>query len=153
MKVVVKKETYTHTSSSGLIYGFWAIARPMTATWGSGQVWKRICDIFGKPDVAFGKTDGIPDGVQAVDRKNGYEWSKMPFADNQFNFGYWDPPYDKLYKKEAIEIWRTCKKLIILHPHTYPTSWLVGAKRTGMVAVTMGPLKVIRSLQLFEKQP
>jgi hypothetical protein len=35
------------------------------------------------PDVAFGKTDGIPDHVLAIDCNNGYEWADLPFDDNQ----------------------------------------------------------------------
>ena len=123
----------------------------MTKTWGSGKVWERLCENVSTPDVAFGKTDGIPDGVQAIDQKNGYQWNDLPFEDNQFKFGYWDPPYDKLYRPECIEIWRTCRKLAILHTHVYPTSWMKNARRVGMVAVTMGPLKQIRVLQIFEK--
>ena len=123
----------------------------MTGKWGSGQVWGRICKSLGQPDVAFGKTDGIPNGVLVVDRNTGHEWIALPFEDNQFDFGYWDPPYDKLYKPECLEIWRTCRKLAILHTHVYPTSWMAGASRSGMIAVTMGPLKQIRILQIFEK--
>lgn len=144
-------ENYLHHTRKGYIYGFWAIPWPMTKTWGSGAVWERICQNFGSPDVAFGKTDGIPEGILAIDRNNGHEWAHLPFEDRQFVFGYWDPPYDKLYKTEAIEIWRTCQKLAILHTHIYPTSWFLDAKRTGGVAVTMGPLKQIRCLQLFER--
>ncbi len=133
-------------------FDFWACPRAMTKHWGSGQVFDRITKSFGLPDVAFGKTDGIPEGIKAVDKNNGYEWNDLPFKDNEFSFGYWDPPYDKMYKKETQEIWRCCKKLAILHTHIYPTSWLEDAKRVGMVAVTMGPLKQIRCLQVFQKQ-
>lgn len=142
---------YLHETETGFLYGFWAIPRPMTKGWGSGAVWKRICETIGTPDVAFGKTDGIPDGITAVDHNTGFEWARLPFADQQFDFGYWDPPYDKLYKPEALEIWRTCKRLAILHTYIYPTSWLKDAKRTGGIAITMGPLKTIRCLQIFER--
>jgi hypothetical protein len=123
----------------------------MTRHWGSGQVLDRVCQGFGVPDVAFGKTDGIPDYIKAVDRNNGYEWRSLPFGDDEFAFGYWDPPYDKLYKPEAQEIWRCCQRLAILHTHVYPTSWFARAKREAMVAVTMGPLKQVRCLQVFRK--
>ena len=126
----------------------------MTRKWGSGNVWSRICKSpFGIPDIVFGKTDGIPEDVLAIDRNINFEWKCMPFHRNEFVFGYWDPPYDKLYKKEAQEIWRVCKKLAILHPSVYPTSWFEGAIRVGMIPVTFGPLKVIRCLQVFEKIP
>src|SRR3990167_262443 len=130
-----------------IIFDFWACQRPLTHRWGSGQVFERLSKRFGRPDVAFGKTDGIPDGIFAIDRSNGYEWAQLPFDDNNFQFGYWDPPYDKLYKKEGQEIWRTIKRLAILHTHIWPRAWLVGAIREGMIAVTMGPMKQIRCLQ------
>jgi hypothetical protein len=111
-----------------------------------------VAEIGDTPDVAFGRTDNIPDGVTAIDRKTGYEWASMPkLKDDQFRFGYWDPPYDSLYKPEAQEIWRTCRKLAILHTHVYPRAWLEKAKRKGMYAVTMGPMKQMRCLQVFEK--
>ena len=142
-----------YLDNEGVEFGFWALSRPLTETWGSGDVWNRMCAELGEtPDVAFGRTDNIPEGVEAVDRKTDHEWAKMPeFKDNQFRFGYWDPPYDHLYKAEAIEIWRTCRKLAILHTHVYPRAWLVGAKRKGMYAITMGPMKQMRCLQVFEK--
>ena len=132
-------------------FDFWACQRPLTKKWGSGQVFNRISSTFGIPDCAFGKTDNIPDGIAFVDKSNGYEWSDLEFPDNHFEFGYWDPPYDKLYKKEGMEIWRCCKKLAILHTHIWPKAWLKDAIRIGMVAVTMGPMKQIRCLQVFEK--
>ena len=141
--------------SNGITFGFWATQRPMTKTWGSGQVFDRITETFGKPDVAFGKTDNIPDYLTYFDRSKGDDWIKIPVQDNEFNFGYWDPPYPPavktLMKKEGQEIWRVCKKLAILHTFVYPRAWFKDAKRIGMIAVTFGPLKVIRILQVFEK--
>lgn len=133
-------------------FDFWPLPRPMTKGWGSGEIFDRICKNVDRIDVAFGKTDGIPDSIKAIDLKTGYEWNKLPFIANFFDFGYWDPPYDKLYKKEGQEIWRVCKKLAILHTHVYPTSWFRKARRVRMVAVTFGPLKQIRILQVFEKE-
>lgn len=132
-------------------FGYWALPRPLTKTWGSGQVFRRICENEGAPDVAFGVTDGIPSDILGIDRKNGYEWAALPFKDNQFKFGYWDPPYDTMYKKEGLEIWRTCQQLAILHILIYPRSWFYDAIRIGMYAVTMGPMKKIRCLQVFRK--
>lgn len=146
-----------HKTSNGHLYHLWACPRPLTRHWGSGQVWKRICESLGMPDVAFGKTDGIPSDVLAIDRNNGYEWRDLPFDDNQFAFGYWDPPYEDengnhcLFRPECLEIWRTCRKLAILHTHVYPTSWMDGAKRVASIAVTFGPFKQVRLLQVFEK--
>jgi hypothetical protein len=149
--VTVRAPIPLHTTPSGYRYGFWAIGRPMTKAWGSGSVWARLGAAFGRPDVAFGKTDGIPDGVLSIDRNTGHEWARLPFEADRFAFGYWDPPYDKLYKPECREIWRCCRKLAILHTHCYPNSWMRGSRRVAGVAVTMGPLKQIRFLQIFEK--
>jgi hypothetical protein len=133
-------------------FNFWACQRPLTKKWGSGQVFSRIEKEIGKIDVAFGKTDNIPDGVKAIDLNTGYNWNKLPFKDNEFEFGYWDPPYDKMYKHEGMEIWRCCKRLAILHTYIFPRAWLKDAKREAMIAVTMGPLKQIRCLQVFKKE-
>jgi len=139
------------------IQDFWACQRPLTHKWGSGQVFGRITKVFGKPDVAFGKTDNIPMNVETIDSNEDvvpsycFDWKKLPFKDNYFKFGYWDPPYDHLYKKEGMEIWRTCRKLAILHTHMWPRAWLKDSKRIGIIAVTMGPMKQIRCLQVFEK--
>ena len=133
------------------ITGYWALPRPMTRKWGSGEVWNRICKNIAIPDVAFGKTDGIPDGILAVDLNTKYNWLDLPFEDNIFAFGYWDPPYDRLYKPEGVEIWRTCRMMAVLHEFVYPTSWFANAKRTHMYTVTFGPLKRVRALQVFTK--
>lgn len=138
-------------------FDFWACQRPLTKSWGSGQVFNRIMMHFERPDIVFGKTDGIPNYVMTVDKNEevdptfNCDWKKLPFKTNQFEFGYWDPPYDKLYKNEGKEIWRVCKKLAILHTLIFPISWLKDAKRVAMIAVTMGPMKRIRCLQVFEK--
>lgn len=148
---------------NGIKFGFWACQRPLTKTWGSGQVYRRLSLSFGPPDAAFGVQDNIPEGPAWIDRNTGYEWAKLPFPDNHFAFGYWDPPYYKLdkwgkatrkpslFKKEGQEIWRVCRRLAILHTHVWPRAWLRGAEREGMVAVTMGPMKVVRLLQVHRK--
>ncbi len=132
-------------------YDFWPIGRPYTKKWGSGSLFDRISRSFERPDVAFGKTDGIPDDLFYVDRSNGYEWSKLPFANNQFKFGYFDPPYDRLYRKETIEIWRCVERLAILHIYIIPHAWLQNSKREAMIAVTFGPKKQVRCLQVYRK--
>lgn len=138
---------------STIYFDFWACRRPLTSHWGSGDVFERIVANIGVPDAAFGKTDGIPEGITAIDRNTGYEWSSLPFEDNHFTFGYWDPPYDKLYKQEGKEIWRVCKRLAILHTYIWPRAWLKKSEREAMVAITMGPQKQIRCLQVFKKIP
>jgi len=137
---------------SDIIFDFWACQRPLTKKWGSGQVFSRIEKLLGRPDVAFGKTDGIPEGITAIDHNTGYEWRDLPFEDNHFKFGYWDPPYDKLYKPEGQEIWRTVRRIAILHTMIWPKAWLQGAIREAMIAVTFGPMKSIRCLQVFKKE-
>ena len=136
---------------SAIKFGYWACPRPMTSGWGSGQVFERLACEYGQPDVVFGKTDGIPSNNLVVDHNTGYEWRELPFADNHFTFGYWDPPYDHLYKHEGQEIWRVCQRLAILHTHIWPRAWLRGAEREAMVAVTFGPFKQIRCLQIHRK--
>ena len=136
---------------SKIIFDFWACQRPLTKRWGSGQVFNRIVENFGTPDVAFGKTDNIPDEVFYVDKSNDYEWKDLPFKDNQFKFGYWDPLYDHLYKKEGIEIWRCSQRIAILHTYIWPRAWLKDSIREAMVAITFGPMKQIRCLQVFKK--
>lgn len=148
-------------------FGFWACTRPRTVGWGSGEMFSRIEAQFGRPDAAFGVTDGIPIAelfpVMLIDRRFGLEWATLPLVDNEYAFGYWDPPYHnekvrgpgnraKLFKREAQEIWRVCQRLAILHTHVYPRSWFAGATREAMVAVTMGPLKQVRMLQIFRKE-
>jgi hypothetical protein len=130
---------------------FWACARPRTKHLGSGQVWGRICNEYGPPDAAFGKTDGIPEGIVYYDFSNGYDWKDLPLPDNAHQFGFWDPLYEKMYRPEAMEIWRVCRRLAVLHPLIYPTSWFAGGRREVMVAVTFGPFKMIRCLQIFTK--
>jgi len=136
---------------NGIFQAVWSCQRPRTHGWGSGEVWNRIIKHLGRPDVAFGKTDGIPDDVLAIDHNTGYEWANLPFSDNYFEFGYWDPPYDRLYKHEGQEIWRVCRRLAILHTHIWPISWLKDAEREAVIAITMGPMKRIRCLQVFKK--
>jgi hypothetical protein len=138
----------------GVTFDFWPLPRPMTGHWGNGpRFWERLCETFESPDVVFGSTDGIPDGPTIVDLNTGYDWLNLPFSENQFEFGYWDPPYDRLYKPESVDIWKSVKALAIYHTHVYPTSWFPRATRVGMIATTMGPLKAIRLLQVFEKSP
>ena len=56
----------------------------------------RLGGLFGVPDVAFGKTDNIPESqwfgedqsTFFVDRNNGYEWANLPFKDNQFDYTF-----------------------------------------------------------------
>ena len=141
----------------------WALPRMMTKKWGSGDaLWNRMIPVIGEPDVAFGGTDGIPEGVLVVDLNTDYDWNDLPFKDDEFELGYWDPPYeytvDKdgmlhcgMYKPELKEIWRCCKRLAVLHTMSYPTSWFERGRRTHHIFLSFGPLKAHRALQVFEK--
>lgn len=142
-------------ASGRVKFDFWPCMRQMTHRWGCSQVLSRLIESVGKPDICFGKTDGIPSDIPTVDRNpdvnptHCLDWKDLPFNENQFNFGFWDPPYDKLYMKELREIWRVCKRLAILHQLVYQKPH--NAKRTHMIAVTTGPRMRIRCLQVFEK--
>ncbi len=157
---------------SDVYFDFWACQRPLTSHWGSGQVLGRIQRTFGKPDAAFGKQDNVGGGLLTVDLDPTHrptvlaDWHALPFIDNAFRFSYWDPPYYKpngkggvtlephLYKKEGQEIWRVSERLAILHTHVWPRAWLdavAPSVREAMVAITMGPMKATRMLQVFRK--
>jgi hypothetical protein len=117
----------------------------------------RISKAFGIPDAAFGARDTVEGTWQTIDidLRNKpticADWEALPFAENTFTFGYWDPPYDHLYKTEGKEIWRVCRKMAVLHTHVYPTSWFHHANRVAHIGVSMGPLKQMRAVQVFEK--
>ena len=143
-------------NASGKVkFDFWPCMRQMTKHWGCNQILKRLAENVGRPDICFGKTDGIPDGIITVDKDPSVnpthclDWKDLPFDDNQFDFGFWDPPYDKLYLPELREIWRVCKRLAILHQLVYLAP--KDGKRTHMIAVTTGPRMRIRCLQIFRK--
>ena len=146
----------------------WACPRPLTRHWGSGTLFDRIAEHYGKPDIVFGKQDQIPDGIPTVDidpKVNPsylLDWAKMDcFKDGQFKFGYWDPPYlAKIDDKEGVhynrlepcyrEIARVCSwRLAILHPLLYPKP--DHYHRIAVIAITYGPNKVIRCLQVFQR--
>jgi len=141
---------------NGKFYGLWILQREFTKHWGCSNLLKRVIDNFGKPDICFGKTDGIPNDIKTVDINKEsnptfcFDWKDMDFKDNQFNFGFWDPPYDKMYMPEYREIWRVCKKLAVLHIFCYPSLPL--QKQIATVGVIYGPMKQIRLLGIFQKE-
>lgn len=144
-------------NASGRVkFDFWPCMRQMTRRWGCNQILQRLIENVGKPDICFGKTDGIPSNIITVDNDPAVnpthciDWKDLPFKNDQFEFGFWDPPYDKLYMPEYREIWRICKRLAILHQLIYLA--LKDGKRTHMIAVTTGPRMRIRCLQVFQKQ-
>jgi hypothetical protein len=153
--MVVKIDEEGMPSQQIVYQDFWACPRQITLKWGCKDIITRMVDLIDTPDVCFGKTDGIPEGIPTVDinpdSKPTYlcNWQKMPFEDNQFNFGFWDPPYNKIYKKSYKEIWRCCKTLAVLHQIIVPMP--VNSTRTHMIAITTGPMQRIRCLQVFKK--
>lgn len=145
--------------------GLWALPRPLTSHWGSGMVLKKIENLWGKCDVIFGKQDQV-DGLTididpATNPSIVANWENLPFSDNHFSIVYWDPPYlgyigedgDVHYsrlQKSFDEICRViAERIFILSPLIYPCP--LGFKREAVIAITMGPNKIIRSLQCFTR--
>ena len=156
----------TLVTPNGLYAGLWALPRPMTKHWGSGAVPSRIESVWGKIDIVFGMQDQVDDYFTvdcdaAVQPALVANWNNMPFMDKQFGMGYWDPPYlayiddemgahYRLLFPELREILRVCsQRLFILHPMVYPTP--KGWRRICMIAITMGPRKIVRMVQGFER--
>ncbi len=158
----------TVITPNGLLSGLWALPRPLTRHWGSGNVFARICQIWGEPDVVFGKQDQVEGVSVTVDKDVTCnpsvvaDWSSMPmFADRQFKLGYWDPPYlgeigedgDVHYKRMDPCLREICRviggRLFIYSPLVYPCP--DGFHRIAVIATTMGPNKIVRALQGFER--
>lgn len=153
----------TITTPNNLLSGLWALPRPTTHHWGSGLVIDRIEKVWGKPDICFGKQDQVNgftvDLSIEVSPSITANWNALPFCDNSFRFGYWDPPYlgrigndgDVHYKRLDDCLSEMCRilsnRIVILSPLIYPCpkKW----KRDAVIAITMGPNKVIRCLQSF----
>ncbi len=86
----------------------------------------------------------------------------MPFENGRFSQGYWDPPYlgrvgedgDVHYSRLDASLREICRvlsrRLLILSPLIYPSP--DGFRRSAVIAVTMGPNKVIRCLQAFDRE-
>jgi hypothetical protein len=156
----------TVITPNGLYAGLWALPRPQTQHWGSGLLLPRIEGVWGAVDIVFGKQDGvygfsIDNDIQTTPSVCA-NWQRLPFRDGQFRSGYWDPPYlgyigddgDVHYSRLQAcfeEILRVLnKRVFILSPLVYPCP--DGWKREAVIAITMGPNKVIRALQAFERK-
>ena len=157
----------TFLTPSGKVYsGLWALPRPLTRHWGSGKLQERLEQIWGKCSVIFGKQDQVYGLSIDIDESTHptvvADWAALPFADNTFKSGFWDPPYfghigrdgDVHYsrlescRKEICRV-LSCR-LFILSPLIYPC--MLGWKRVAVIAVTFGPNKIIRCLQGFERE-
>lgn len=149
---------------NGLVSGLWALPRPLTAHWGQGaELVARMECLWGGFDISFGKQDTIGgvtvDSDASVRPSVVADWSALPFADRSFASGYWDPPYlgsvgddgDVHYNRMdpcLREIVRVLDvRLVVLSPLVYPCP--DGWSREAVIAVTMGPNKVIRAVQSF----
>ena len=153
-------------TARGIYGGLWALPRPLTSHWGQGrELIERLERIFGHVEVAFGKQDQIAgftvDRDESVAPSVVADWSAMPFRDEAFGHGYWDPPYlgrvgergDVHYNRLdgcLREIGRVLSwRLSILAPLIYPCPQ--GWTRRAVIGVTYGPNKVIRALQVFDR--
>jgi len=129
----------------------WATPRPRTHHWGCGELITQLEAKFGSFDVFFGKTDGVfglsIDHNRDVKPTILTHWKSLPFRDNSFSFGFWDPPYDHLYRVELKEICRVCQRLALLHEYVQPI--VKGWKREAVLGITMGPNRRIRCLQVW----
>lgn len=136
----------------------WACPRQMTSHWGCPSILERIIKNFGKPDVCFGKTDGLPEGVDTVDIDPNVnptivaDWKHIPVKDGKWKYGFWDPPYDKRYEPELKEILRTLSnRIIILHQIMYPGTSLEGWKKFAIIGISTGPNMRMRALQVYDR--
>ena len=154
----------TLVTGSGFLAGLWTLPRPLTRHWGQGQeLMDRLHKMWGPVDVNFGKQDQVDgftvDSDPATSPSVVADWSDMPFGDEQFRSGYWDPPYlgsigpdgdvhynrmDDCYR-EIVRVLH--HRLIILSPLIYPCP--KGWRREAIIATTMGPNKIIRAVQSF----
>ncbi len=150
---------------NGIVSGLWALPRPLTRHWGSGLILKRIEEVWGPVSINFGKQDQVTgfsvDSDPRVTPNVVADWCALPFVDKSFGSGYWDPPYlghigkDKDVHYSRLEpCYREIQRVIahrlfILSPLVYPRP--KGFKRIAGIAITMGPNKIIRSLQGFER--
>ena len=152
----------TIITPNGLYSGLWALPRPLTSHWGSGDILKRIGRVWGLPSVTFGKQDQVNGMTIDCDLTQSptvcADWNSLPFVSGAFDSGYWDPPYlGKIGKDGDVhynrldgclrEIARVCRMIFILSPLIYPAP--KGFKRNAVIAITFGPNKIIRSLQGF----
>jgi hypothetical protein len=157
-KLITEIENKSVDRGSGkIVFDFWACPRQMTGKWGCPTILERVYEEIGKPDVYFGLTDGINDkeGVTVdIDESNNpdvvSDWKDMPFENGEFEFGFWDPPYDRLYPRCFEEIRRVVsKRIAILHQLIYenPQGW----HKTHLIAITTGPRMRMRCLQVYER--
>ena len=81
------------------------------------------------------------------------DWNDLPFTDNQCEYAFSDPPYDKRYDSGLRGIQRvTSKRLVILHHLVYPQKPILKDwKKIVIIGVTTGPNMRIRCLQIYEK--
>jgi len=134
----------------------WATPRPRTRRWGCAELIKQLEAKFGRFDAFFGKTDGIRPDAFSVDIDPTTnptvvtDWKELPFPDSHFSFVFWDPPYDRLYRKELKEIARVSLRIALLHEYVQPL--IDGWEREVVLGITMGPNRRIRCLQIWRRR-
>ncbi len=135
---------------------FWAMDRPRTSVWGAGRVYARAKRMFGAADLVVGRSDGWFLGSITVDIRPEAaptvvaDWSHMPFRDGAFEQAFWDPFYDGRYDPGLREILRVTRfRLLLLHTLIYPQA--EGWFKEAMIAITLGPNKRIRCLQVWRR--
>lgn len=155
----------TVITPNGLYSGLWALPRPLTSHWGSGELLSRIEQVWGKCEVIFGKQDQVygltVDLQHKVSPSIVANWEKLPFKSESFASGYWDPPYlgyigkdgDVHYSRLQPSFFEICRviseRIFIFSPLIYPCP--SGFRREAVIAITMGPNKIIRCLQCFAR--
>ena len=50
-------------ASGKVRFDFWPCMRQMTRHWGCDQILQRLIENVGRPDICFGKTDGVPSDI------------------------------------------------------------------------------------------
>lgn len=151
-------EYVEHPVNNKVYTTLWACNRQRTRKWGCPTIIERLVEFLGeKPDIYFGKTDGIDDKEAVtvdIDPDNKptiiADWNNLPIADESFDFAFWDPPYDGRYDDGLKEILRvTRRRVAILHQLVYPNP--KGWYKVAIIAITTGPNMRARVLQIYDR--
>lgn len=139
----------------------WACPRQLTRGWGCPTILERMNEFLGEsPDIYLGLTDGIDDSSATtvdINPENNptvvADWNDLPFENDSFEFGFFDPPYDHRYDGGLRELVRVCsRRIAILHQLIYPQKPILSSwEKYAIVAVTTGPNMRIRALQIYDK--
>ena len=82
------------------------------------------------------------------------DFNALPFVDGAFDTTFFDPPYDRAYKRGLIECFRVTRTTVaLLHqldvapPHRNPWPWT----HTDKFVLTCGPDRLARFLNVWRK--